>query len=260
MSYDPNWFYSSLAQCAAAVVGLLGAVLATRLQEQYVNVRASHEEVSKLIRQFREQVCSQINHIDSYATFADDRIREIENALDLQQTQLLVTREISFWGSNSSGSGWSIDINKEILSNYQKYRSLVNPTLSLLALHTEPQNVKDVATVEKTLVELRKILPNECFNLIESLQNIDIAVSNANVYHRRIASVRIIATVAAIQAWLCIFGLVVPLAYLSAYAATSKIILLAAFALGIVAIPGYIGFELARIFQMRNVDINRKTY
>jgi hypothetical protein len=33
-AFDPNWFYSSLAQSSASVVGLFGAILATRLHSQ----------------------------------------------------------------------------------------------------------------------------------------------------------------------------------------------------------------------------------
>ncbi|MFN0149592.1 MAG: hypothetical protein ACKVU1_02645 [bacterium] len=42
---DGNWFYSSLAQSAATLVGLIGSVLALRLQAQLERVRRSRDAV-----------------------------------------------------------------------------------------------------------------------------------------------------------------------------------------------------------------------
>lgn len=40
---DPAWFYSSLAQTTAAIVGLIGAVLGSRIIEHIGFVRRSEE-------------------------------------------------------------------------------------------------------------------------------------------------------------------------------------------------------------------------
>ena len=43
---DPNWFYSSSAQCAAAIVGLMGAFLVTKLINQKSFVNQLKNEIS----------------------------------------------------------------------------------------------------------------------------------------------------------------------------------------------------------------------
>lgn len=43
---DPNWFYSSSAQCAAAIVGLMGAFLVTKLINQKAFVNQLNNEIT----------------------------------------------------------------------------------------------------------------------------------------------------------------------------------------------------------------------
>ena len=46
-SVDPNWFYSSSAQCAAAIVGLIGAFLITKLINQKAFLSQLKKEISE---------------------------------------------------------------------------------------------------------------------------------------------------------------------------------------------------------------------
>ncbi|MDR7419326.1 MAG: hypothetical protein QN178_10505, partial [Armatimonadota bacterium] len=50
---DPAWFYSSLAQVSAAIVGLIGAVLGTRLVSHIPDMRAAlvsiHSRMSNVL-------------------------------------------------------------------------------------------------------------------------------------------------------------------------------------------------------------------
>jgi len=86
MSYDPNWFYSTLAQCTAAVVGLLGAVIATRLQEQYANSRMSSEKVVGHLRRFRQTVLFRSEEISKYSEFVNKRIINWRKLLLIDKT------------------------------------------------------------------------------------------------------------------------------------------------------------------------------
>ncbi|MGB3458382.1 MAG: hypothetical protein WBB08_03610 [Halobacteriota archaeon] len=49
---DPNWFYSALAQSAAAIVGLIGALLLLKITE-----------TSNTIRNFRAELINQKNEL-----------------------------------------------------------------------------------------------------------------------------------------------------------------------------------------------------
>lgn len=46
---DPNWFYSSLAQSAAAIIGLLGAILVSRLIQQFSTI---NDEKSRVLADY----------------------------------------------------------------------------------------------------------------------------------------------------------------------------------------------------------------
>jgi hypothetical protein len=54
MSIDPAWFYSSLAQASAAVVGLIGALLGSKIHDRISVLR---DERRSLMR------CSVCSHL-----------------------------------------------------------------------------------------------------------------------------------------------------------------------------------------------------
>ena len=175
MSYDPNWFYSSLAQCAAAVVGLLGAVLATRLQEQYSAVRTSYEEVAKQLRQLQQEFRNRIAEITSFSAFADKRIEEIETAIKQGTTKITVNQEVYFLGGSSSGSDRALDVNKEILDNYKRLRSLVEPTGTVLQQQANLSKAQDLQHIEPAIARIPILPPDQhaVLNaLIENWRNI----------------------------------------------------------------------------------------
>ena len=98
MILDPNWFYSSIAQCAAAIIGLLGAILATKLQAQLLDAESLNRNLNSYFLQLETHLkqaiantendyplVSQSSHLTSlkkYSTvkqFAD--VRNLRNYL-----------------------------------------------------------------------------------------------------------------------------------------------------------------------------------
>lgn len=253
MNYDPNWFYSSVAQCVAAVVGLLGAVLATRLQQQIGEVCATFDEVAKLLHILRDLLL-RLAAVTQFREFAHRRIAEIQAALERGEAQLQVNQEIRFWGGTSSGSPWTIEVDDRLLANYEHLRRIAEPTISELQLHRSLATVQDARLVDAAIVKLQGALPSEgADGVITKLQKSIRAIEAANDVHLGRASVLIPAIFAAILGWLCTFGLIVPLAFLSAYASASKTSLLVASSLDVMAIPAYVGFELFRIARMKKM-------
>lgn len=53
---DPNWFFSTLAQSAAAIVGLIGAFLVSRIVEQANEVRGKKKEFNEKISSLRTEI------------------------------------------------------------------------------------------------------------------------------------------------------------------------------------------------------------
>lgn len=67
---DPNWFYSALAQSAAAIVGLIGALLLLKITE-----------TSNTIRNFRAELIIQKNELREKSYPLINRIDELESSL-----------------------------------------------------------------------------------------------------------------------------------------------------------------------------------
>jgi hypothetical protein len=53
---DPNWFYSSIAQSAAAIVGLLGAIFATHLQDQITTAREQRLATTQSLKDLHDRL------------------------------------------------------------------------------------------------------------------------------------------------------------------------------------------------------------
>lgn len=53
---DPNWFLASVAQCTAAIIALISAVLASRLIEQFGRVRTSKAVILQEFAQLKEEI------------------------------------------------------------------------------------------------------------------------------------------------------------------------------------------------------------
>ena len=65
---DPNWFYSASAQSAAAIVGLMGAFLTTKILNQKFYVK---------------QLCKEIDEIDVKIVHVRDEITANEDSLNI---------------------------------------------------------------------------------------------------------------------------------------------------------------------------------
>jgi hypothetical protein len=68
---DPNWFYSTLAQSTAALVGLAGGFLVSRLIARREEINAERADLTALFEAF-------VQDLGSQATTLDARAAEIE--------------------------------------------------------------------------------------------------------------------------------------------------------------------------------------
>src|SRR4051812_47100814 len=75
MSGDPEWFYSSLAQSSAAVVGLMGGVLGSRIVDRIGQLRNAHATLDPLIDTASTNI---FNYNDWIILIRDHARREIE--------------------------------------------------------------------------------------------------------------------------------------------------------------------------------------
>jgi hypothetical protein len=251
--YDPNWFYSSLAQCAAALVGLIGAVLATRLQSQFIEFRRGLDALRTRFAGLRDEFVRRASDVARYGYFADERIAAMRSVAATGGSQMNVTSETHFWGGGSSGSLPPVAVTQDTIKAYEQRKTLVDPTVR--SLHAPFSAVADRERLLADLFELEAQMPED---VLPTLQEIRLRLhqfsSDAAAHERTVfASIRVPTVLALILGWLCFFGLIAPLWYLSAYTSLSKAILLAGFSLGVSALPVYIAIEIIGIYRLRRL-------
>jgi hypothetical protein len=76
---DPNWFYSALAQSAAAIVGLIGALLLLKITESSNTIRNFRAVLINEKNKLREKSHPLINKIDELERRLKKILGEIGN-------------------------------------------------------------------------------------------------------------------------------------------------------------------------------------
>src|SRR5439155_4076182 len=79
---DPNWFYSSVAQSAAAFAGLFGALLISRFLHQLGVVRESRSNVVRRFHRVRGQVDNLYSQTVQYALNVRDELAKDEATIE----------------------------------------------------------------------------------------------------------------------------------------------------------------------------------
>lgn len=221
--------------------------------QQHAASIGTREEAGKHLGAIRHAVRSLLGHVKEFEAFAEERIGQLENALSKNISRLSVTRELGFFGGGSSGSGMHVTIDAPTLEQVKSRRALCDPTRRALGRFANLTSLNEAESLPSALADLRAQFPPE---LQQSLTGYDELVRTAKAVHAvhlATASIRIPGIMVAILAWLCVLGLVAPLAFLSAHGSFSKRFLLVGFSIGICAIPVYIGVELFRIYRLRRV-------
>ncbi len=253
MSLDPNWFYSSLAQSAAGLVGLLGAVLAARLQEQYGRILETATVEMKLLEALRIHLDGKLAEAKQYIAFADKRIQDLAAAMAERLPTLTVSEELDLWRSSTSGGARACGATSEELQRYKKQRAFAQNVATHWSKGAILTTLADARTMRLGAEELLKQAADGVRAPLDYCIVLVVRAEEADRKHQNAASVRLPVAVVAVIAWLGLFGLVAPLYYLSAFDNASKYTLLITFSVGVMAIPFYIGYEIFRIVRLKTV-------
>ena len=70
---DPNWFYSSLAQSAAAIVGIISALLLSKIQDIRKDGAKSRNELNREIEQWDKKKTEIITTVSNYGSYPEER-------------------------------------------------------------------------------------------------------------------------------------------------------------------------------------------
>jgi len=180
-SIDPAWFYSTLAQCSAAIVGLIGAILGSKMLDHLSVVREMRKHVDDRLEQVLRQSNERIDDIKSYARYLRSELEKDHQVKAAGGT----SREINSWrdwGSSSSGSAQAIDVNQsivkknkdlndteKILQNFKHLRgpvteNFINKQITLLTDVTKEIQVEPKRILEND-IKLLQVFKDEfnCF-------------------------------------------------------------------------------------------------
>jgi len=149
---DPNWFYSSSAQCAASIVGLMGAFLVTKLINQKSLVNQLNNEISDYknkIALINQDITPKIEFIKDFEF--DNDCKNVNKFLDSVKLYI------------NSDAPLSLDRVYEIAQDYDEVKNI-----SIEAFEHE-YNDEYLAEVRKAAEEL----VNECFEDSYEIKNID---------------------------------------------------------------------------------------
>jgi len=192
-----------------------------------------------------------------FERFAAERIPALEDAAAKGQNRIEVNREIDIWGNSRGGSGLLVPATTAAIDDLKAQLALapaLRATLEQCSQIRTPQNAR---ALRVPLEAVMARLPSERAYMIRDFLDRLTLVERAHDMSETAASVRVPAVMTAILGWLTVLGLGFPLAYLTAYSSSHKILLLTAFGIGVAAIPAYIAIELVRIRRLAAVDLAR---
>ncbi len=117
-SIDPAWFYSSLAQAAAAIVGLVGAILGSRIIDHIVMMRLERKDLGQKIDGVRNVITERIAQFNTFKNYLIEEIANDSEAMRVGNSTRKISQEI-LWSSSRSGSPWTIEVAKHRIESEQ---------------------------------------------------------------------------------------------------------------------------------------------
>ena len=249
---DPNWFYSALAQSAAAIVGLIGALLLLKITETSNTIRNVKAELRNEKKALRKK---------SYPLI--DKIDELERKL----RQILVeigTKTAGTEGYTLSGNYGSIVVEKGE-TDIEKIKKGLKLTSSSLekwkySIKNFDKNVEELSEIISSLVEIKEtanLISNDFGErlekqlLKENEWNEDfLSFKNKLDDCKDLTIPKSYYLILIFLAFIVIVGVIIPLGYLSAFSGYSKIVLISLFSVGII---GLILYFIYQVHEIRSI-------
>ena len=88
MSADEAWFYSTLAQSTAAIVGLIGALLGSQIIARVEEARGSHDFHRGTLQRLKEDLQLIQTRVQECKAFCEETIRQNEELLRMTLPRL----------------------------------------------------------------------------------------------------------------------------------------------------------------------------
>ena len=246
---DPAWFYSSLAQAAAAVVGLIGAILGNRLVEHLHAMRSKRRELESKIRPIQAEVSLQMQGWRNGEVSLRGQLGEVESrlgkvnapgsqALDRDRPRMLQELEVR---------------KSELEKGIQPLQEILE-VLPILEGEIKDLNLDHVQ-------DRIEALPNDHLHRTEALRILRklLPLEEEIGRFRDGLLPRWFWLVFVLLAWIAATGIVLPLAALlgtTHILISYKSFLLAAFVLGLAGLVVYFAYVLKEVRNLRQLTWN----
>ncbi len=252
---DPNWFYSALAQSAAAIVGLIGALLLTKITD-----------TSNTIRNFKAELINQKDELRKKSYPLIKKIDELESKLKEILDQI-GNETHGTEGYTLPGNYGSITVEKGETDTGKIKKGL---KLTCDCLEKWKNSIKNFDEHADELYEIISSLEKikECANFIsdefgKNLEEQLLKENELNIWnddflsfknkledYNKITIPKSYYLILIILAFIVIVGVIIPLSYLSAYSECDKIILISLFSFGIL---GLLSYFIYQVYEIRSI-------
>lgn len=254
---DPNWFYSSLAQSAAAIIGVIAAVAIARLQQQITALRTLARDLDSSTEQLAAVLYSLDENLAKFEEWAASARARVTSRITANTGATAIPEERSLTELVASEHIGNSDEAAKFLQRLDQRVAFIAHVRPHLASLTNPKTREAFIAANAAV----KFYSAQLFNdrndrhLLDQiiLRANDVAKAATGIEAER--STRVAAFTLGLLVWLTFFGVLCPLAHLSADTELHKRITLFLFSAGVAAVPVLVLYEIVKLHQLGRYEI-----
>jgi hypothetical protein len=264
---DPAWFYSSLAQSAAAIAGLLGAVLGSRIIDHIGVLRAKRQELDDLMTRAFQANDSELSVLQGLRDFIKAEITEDDSLIKKGAKSRRLQRDRTWTTSTTYGGGYEVDLAPH-KATLEEELLFVEKLLTVYSPLSGPFNHGTLSSYTEQVRESAAAVPGS-FRECEAAQNrirghadlLTNVMAQVEDFRRQLLP-KSFTFVFVLVAWLLLTGVFWPLAALPGLAnslATAKTGMLLALGAGLVGLVGYFLFQFIELTRLGRLTWSKRT-
>lgn len=256
MPPDPNWFYSSLAQSAAAIIGVIAAVVIARLQQQMATLRTLRRDLDGATEALTLELMRVGESLAAYSDWATSAGDRIKSRLD-SPGGVAIPGERSLTTQLSAEHITSRSDAEQILDRINRRLSVITELRPRLETLTKAQTSSDIVAANAFV----KFYAAQLADDPSERHVLDFTILRANDVARAVSgleaerSVKVATFTTGVLLWLAATGVVFPLSRLSGGDASIKCWTLILFSIGLAALPLLMLYEIVQLSRVGKFKI-----
>ena len=246
---DPAWFYSSIAQSSAAIVGLIGAFLAARVIDQLTLMRQHRTRLAHSFEQLCMNVDSLKNRWRTISKYVTEEIELDERAIAEAKSGRSGSRTFELGGSIGSGGDFDPEVHRREMQEFAMVLGKLEPFYSRADAYTEAS----LASLSAQLHEACRTMADQHSRaVVGSSPPIETIIGELADY-KRLLLPRSFLFVLAILGWISFAGIIWPLSVLPGLPhSNAKNLMLAALSVGLLSLIGFIAYQFLELQKLGN--------